>query len=198
MNFSVGGHGMKTNLFFAAAAAGLSVALLLSPASAADKALRGPIATASADSTEITGSIEPKQDIARPFSAMVGTWQGDGTITVAGGGQEKLRCRARHTVTNADKDLILNFRCASDSFKFEITSKVVANLREFSGSWLETSTGVTGTINGQIDDNRLAGIAEGAGYSADIAMVTASNRQSVTITPHNAIIKGVQIGLSKR
>ena len=158
--------------------------------------------TAKAEPPATAASLEVQTDlkrvIAHPFAAMAGSWSGGGTITVTGGAKEKLRCRAHHTANPDATSLSLSIRCASDSFKFELTSSVLEKQGEIAGNWNEAGFGVSGSITGQIHDNQIAAVAEAAGYTAEIAMTTSGDRQSVSITPHNVFITGVQIVLARR
>jgi hypothetical protein len=203
--FSVGGTAaMRSNSSCGAAALVLALALLPPGAMAQDKATDKPTATitakaeppATAASSE--AQTEAKRITAHPFAAMAGSWAGGGTITVTGGAKEKLRCRAHHTANPGAKSLSLSIRCASDSYKFELTSSVLENRGEIAGNWNEAGFGISGSITGQIHGNQIAGVAEAAGYSAEIAMTTNGDRQSVSITPHNVFITGVQIVLARR
>jgi hypothetical protein len=195
---------MRSSLSCGAAALVLSLGLLPAGAMAQDKAadrLTGTV-TAKAEPPGAAGGAEAQTDakriITNPFTAMAGSWSGSGTITVAGGSKEKLRCRAQHTANPGAKSLSLSIRCASDSYKFEVTSSVLENQGEIAGNWNEAAFGVSGSITGQIRDNQIAAVAEAAGYTAEIAMTTNGDRQSVSITPHNVFITGVQIVLARR
>src|SRR5689334_8714136 len=59
-----------------------------------------------------------------PFAAMAGTWTGGGTIELTGEIKENLRCRANYNYGAAANSLALSIRCASDNYKFELTSNV--------------------------------------------------------------------------
>lgn len=171
---------------------------LMSPAALAQNGDGQPIVTATAEPAATAGRTEPNPATATPFAAMAGTWSGGGTISVTGGSKERLRCKASHTAGSDATSLVLNIRCASDSYKFELTSKVSETQGRLSGNWNETSTGVAGSISGEIDGNHISATAEGKGYTAGISVTTEGKRQSVSITPNGSFITGVQIALSKR
>ena len=69
-----------------------------------------------------------------PFAAMAGTWTGGGTIDLTNDIHEKLRCRANYTYGAANNSLALAIRCASDNYKFELTSNVVERGGQISGT----------------------------------------------------------------
>jgi hypothetical protein len=74
-----------------------------------------------------------------PFLAMAGTWLGGGTITMASGVRERVRCRAAYGVAERGENLRLNLRCASDSYNFDLAGAVDYRGGAISGSWSEAA-----------------------------------------------------------
>jgi hypothetical protein len=67
----------------------------------------------------LTALLAPNLDAnaaTSPFLAMAGSWSGGGTITMANGLRERVRCRAAYGVADRGENLRLNLRCASDSY----------------------------------------------------------------------------------
>src|SRR5262249_33744738 len=93
----------------------------------------------------------PGQAQTGPFANMAGAWTGSGKILIKDGGSESIRCRATYTVANAGAGLSQVLRCASDSYRFDLTTNVVASGSTVSGSWSETSRNVNGTLGGKIN-----------------------------------------------
>ena len=56
--------------------------------------------------------------------AMADSWIGGGTLSMADGQQERLRCRAAYNVAGDGEPLRLNIRCASPSYNFDLASDV--------------------------------------------------------------------------
>ena len=73
----------------------------------------------------LTAMSGPAKANESPFGAMNGAWSGGGTITLASGAKEQIRCRANYDVSGAN--LALTIRCASASYKFDISSNVQDN-----------------------------------------------------------------------
>ena len=149
-------------------------------------------------------SPEPEEVAARgaaakihPFAVMAGTWTGGGTIDLTNDIHEKLRCRANYTYGQGNSSLALAIRCASDNYKFELTSNVVERGGQISGTWNETAYGVSGSISGRVNGGRISAVARGDSFTAALSVNTNGNRQSVTITPERTYIINVQIGLGK-
>jgi hypothetical protein len=132
-----------------------------------------------------------------PFALMAGTWSGGGMIDLTNDIHEKLRCRATYTYNQASSGLALAIRCASDNYKFELTSNVVERGGQISGSWNETAYGVSGSITGRVNGGRIQAVAKGDSFTASLSVNTNGNRQSVTITPQATYIINVQIGMGK-
>jgi hypothetical protein len=132
-----------------------------------------------------------------PFSALAGTWTGGGSISLTGEIKENLRCRATYTYGKANNSLALSIRCASDNYKFELSSNVVERGGAISGQWNESAYGVSGSISGRVNGGRINAVAKGDSFTAALAVNTNGNKQSVTITPQATYIVSVQIGLGR-
>jgi len=132
-----------------------------------------------------------------PFAMLAGTWSGGGMIELTNDIKEKLRCRATYTYNQASSGLALAIRCASDNYKFELTSNVVERNGQISGQWSETAYGVSGSISGRVNGGRISAVARGDRFTASLSVNTNGNRQSVTITPQATYIINVQIAMGR-
>jgi hypothetical protein len=180
---------MKSILISGAAALLLTSALL--PATAQERIIEGLVTT-------LPEPVEPavaKPNV-HPFAAMAGTWNGGGTIDLTNDIHERLRCRANYTHGQGNT-LTLAIRCASDNYKFELTSDVAERNGQLSGQWKETAYNVSGSITGRVNGGRISAVANGDSFTAALAVNTNGNRQSVTITPKATYIINVQISMSR-
>ncbi|MDO8398035.1 MAG: hypothetical protein Q7T45_09465 [Bradyrhizobium sp.] len=117
---------------------------------------------------------------------MAGNWSGGGTITLDDGSTERVRCRASYAV-RADGDAInQTLTCASDSFKFNLASNVVAQGTALSGTWSESIRNASGNLEGRGGGGHFHLIASGAGFTAQISLTTRGNKQSVVIKSEGA------------
>lgn len=139
------------------------------------------------------------QRAAGPFAPLAGQWAGSGTIDLSSGAQEPLRCRASYDVLSEQK-LQLNIRCASDSYNFDLLGSATLSGRSIGGTWSESTRSAAGTITGSAEGDRIQVRATGAGFSADLTLITRGNRQSILIrTPDpSSGIKGATISLHPR
>ncbi|MGH6795025.1 MAG: hypothetical protein ACREDH_07460, partial [Methylocella sp.] len=84
-----------------------------------------------------------------PFVGMSGYWSGAGTITMTNGATERIRCKAAYAVKAAGKAVEQTLRCASASYRVEISSNIVTEGGSLSGSWAERTRGLSGNISGR-------------------------------------------------
>ncbi|WP_398470435.1 hypothetical protein [Tardiphaga sp.] len=130
------------------------------------------------------------------FAGMHGAWSGSGTILLSDGSKERLRCRASYRVSAGDSTLQQSLRCASDSYKFELSSDVVSEGGRVSGSWSENSRGISGNLQGRASGGRINVTADSPVFTANITLTTTGNRQSVSITSEGDI-RQVSIAMVK-
>ena len=173
-------------------AAALYFASALLPAAAQQEAIpEGHVTTLPEPAAPATATKS------HPFAALAGSWSGGGTIDLTNDIHERLRCRANYTHGQSNNSLVLAIRCASDNYKFELTSNVVERNGQISGTWSETAYGVSGSISGRVNGGRISAVAKGDSFTASLSVNTNGNRQSVTITPQATYIIDVQIGMSR-
>jgi hypothetical protein len=131
-----------------------------------------------------------------PFAGMAGVWSGGGTVTLEDGSSERIRCRATYAVGSGGGALQQTLTCASDSYKFNLTSNVTAQGSAVSGSWSETSRNINGAIEGRASGGAVQVVATAPGFSANISLTTRGNKQSVVIRAESQF-KGASISLSR-
>jgi hypothetical protein len=135
---------------------------------------------------------------AGPFSNMAGSWSGSGIVYLATGRNERLRCRASYGVERDGDQLNLSIRCASDSYKFDLTGYAISSAGAISGQWSEPNYNAAGTLSGRAGDGRISATAIGSTISAFLSVTTRGNRQSVTIRPEGTEITQVALTLTRR
>ena len=120
-----------------------------------------------------------------------------GTIAMNDGHSERIRCRAIYEVTPSGIILHQDLRCASDSYKFEVKSSLVAQGGDLTGTWTETTRQVTGNVTGTIRGDQISTSVSGTGFSATLGVTTHGNAQSVSIKPEGSDIQSVQIAMKR-
>ncbi len=132
-----------------------------------------------------------------PFATLPGTWSGAGTIMMANGTSERIRCRAAYSVTAGGRKLVQDLRCASDSYKFELRTNVDLDGGVLSGVWSETIRNAAGNVSGRASGSLIQARVEGAAFNANLAVTTRGDRQSVVIRPIGSEFTEVSITLRK-
>jgi hypothetical protein len=134
---------------------------------------------------------------AQPFSGMSGVWSGRGNILLEGGAREAIRCRATYSVRNDGNALQQTLRCASDSYKIELTSNVVSNGGKLTGTWSEATRNVSGDVEGSTSGGRFQVVVHAGTFSANLVLNTRGNSQSVEIRSESGEFKGANITLTR-
>src|SRR3977135_61537 len=101
-----------------------------------------------------------------PFAGFEGAWSGNGTVALSDGTTERIRCKADYKVNGTGLGLKQSLRCASDSYKFELSSDVTSYGDRISGNWSEASRNIFGNLQGTAGGGPIEGFVEGLGFSA--------------------------------
>ena len=131
-----------------------------------------------------------------PFAGMAGVWSGAGTVTLDDGSTERIRCRATYAVGAGGNGLQQTLTCASDSYKFNLSTNVMAQGSAISGTWTESSRNINGAIQGRSAGGVVQVVANAPGFSANISLTTRGNKQSVVIRSESQF-KGASISLTR-
>jgi hypothetical protein len=131
-----------------------------------------------------------------PFAGMAGNWSGGGTVTLDDGSTERIRCRASYSVGNGGNGLNQSLTCASDSYRFNLSSNVVSSGGSLSGTWSESSRGVSGNLEGRGANGNFQIVANAPGFNANISLRTMGNKQSVVIRAESQF-RGASISLTR-
>jgi hypothetical protein len=131
-----------------------------------------------------------------PFVGFSGTWSGNGTVSLSDGSTERIRCKADYKVDGSGMALKQNLRCASDSYKFDLSSDVTSQGNRISGNWSEASRNVFGNLQGTAGGGQIDVFVEAAGFAANLTLRTSGNRQTVQISSKGDI-RGVNITMVK-
>ncbi|MEH2468745.1 hypothetical protein V1281_001999 [Nitrobacteraceae bacterium AZCC 2161] len=131
-----------------------------------------------------------------PFAGMAGVWSGNGTISLEDGSKERIRCKATYAVSSEGTGLNQALLCASDSYKFELKSDVIATGGTLSGTWAETTRNVSGSLEGRAGNGQFNVIVTAPAFTARLTMTTKGNKQNVAISSEGQF-RGANITLSR-
>ncbi len=143
--------------------------------------------------------LGPGAAVAEPagaFTGMAGVWAGSGTVSLDNGQSERIRCRATYAVSPDGTGLNQSLTCASDSYKFDLKSNVIARGGRLSGSWSESSRNISGSLEGRAGHGQFNVIVTAPSFSAELSLTTRGNRQHVTIRSEGAF-RSATISLSR-
>ena len=122
-----------------------------------------------------------------PFAGFGGNWSGKGTVTLSDGSKENIRCKASYRVDRTGTTMNQSLHCASDSYRFDLSSNVVSHGSEITGQWSEASRNLFGSMRGRAGGGEIEVFAQAAGYAANLTIRTQGKRQSVWITSKGEI-----------
>jgi hypothetical protein len=134
-----------------------------------------------------------------PFAQLAGGWAGAGTIDLANGKNEPIKCRASYDVLETQSKLQLNLHCASQSYNFDLRASATYSGDAITGSWSEATRNAAGTLSGKVEGAGFRVVAKGQTFRADLNLVTQGNKQSVTIKSQDekAEVRGATITLQR-
>jgi hypothetical protein len=131
-----------------------------------------------------------------PFTGFDGSWSGSGTVSLSDGSTERIRCKADYKVNGNGLGLKQNLHCASDSYKFDLSSEVTSNGDRISGNWSERSRNIFGNLQGTAGGGQIEVFVEAAGFAANLTLTTRGNKQTVQISSKGEI-RGVNITMTR-
>ncbi len=132
---------------------------------------------------------------ASPFNKLAGTWSGGGSVRLADGKKEKIRCRAYYT-NKASDQLGLAIRCATQSGKIEMRARLSYSGGGVSGTWEERTYNAEGTVSGSASSSKLSMRITGA-LQGSISITISGSSQRVSISTSGGGLSNASISLRK-
>jgi hypothetical protein len=134
---------------------------------------------------------------AAPFAGLAGVWSGTGAIALADGHKERIKCRATYAVGDNGNGLQQTLRCASDSYRFDLSSDVRNAGGRIEGTWAEATRGVNGSLQGRAQGGLFQVVVTSPAFTADLTLTTRGNNQTVKISSQGSEFSGVTITLAR-
>jgi len=141
-------------------------------------------------------SVSVSHSQSGPFAGFNGSWSGNGTVALSDGKTERIRCKASYNVSSTGLGLKQTLRCASDSYKFDLSTDVTSQGNRISGNWSEASRNLFGNLQGTAGGGQIEVFVEASGFAASVMLRTTGNKQTVQISSKGEI-RGVNITMSK-
>lgn len=156
--------------------------------------LSGRVIKAAGLSAALMLSVSASYAQSGPFAGFDGNWSGTGTVALSDGTTERIRCKANYRV--AGVNLKQSLQCASDSYKFILSSDVTSEGDRISGNWSEASRNLNGELQGTAGRGQIEVFVQAAGFAASLSLRTSGNKQTVSISSKGEI-RGVNITMTK-
>ncbi len=158
---------------------------------------RLPTAIAGLCLATIAGAPAASAEEGGPFGVFAGSYRGSGAVVGTDGHKERISCRAGGSVTGGGRSLSENMVCASDSYRFDIRTRAVAEGSAVRGDWQETTRGVTGEFTGRVSGGQFSGSVAGGGFSAAFSLHASGRRLTFVLRPQGADVASVEVALSR-
>jgi hypothetical protein len=130
------------------------------------------------------------------FVFLSGSWSGSGSIRLADGRSEALKCKAYYN-PKGDTTLGLALRCASSSNKIELRAQLTASGNRVAGHWEERTFNASGTVAGHAAGATLKLSINGGGFSGSMAVSTDGRSQVISVATQGVALKGVSVNLRR-
>ncbi|MFL6791515.1 MAG: hypothetical protein ACJ8EE_10140 [Bradyrhizobium sp.] len=131
-----------------------------------------------------------------PFAGFDGSWSGSGTVALSNGTTEHIRCKADYKVNATGLGLKQHLHCASDSYKFDLSSDVTSQGERISGNWSERSRNIFGNLQGTAGGGQIEVFVEASGFAANLNLRSNGAKQTVQIDSKGEI-RGVTITMTR-
>ncbi len=133
-----------------------------------------------------------------PFASFPGSWSGNGTVKLASGSREQIKCRASYDTLPGGTSLNIALRCAGDSYNYDF--KGTANYADgrISGDWSESSKSASGRFNGVVNGDEIAARIDLPSATVTLNLITRGERQSISIRSPGSEISEVEMALRRR
>lgn len=131
------------------------------------------------------------------FAGLAGSWSGVGSLTLASGANERVRCRSTYNVDGSGDQVQLTLRCASDSYRFDLAGNVVSQGGAISGTWSEATRNVSGSLSGSASAGKIQARVDAQGFAANLYITVNGNQQGVSISSAGTELSRVTLTMTR-
>lgn len=133
---------------------------------------------------------------ADPLGELPGRWSGTGSIKLANGTAETVKCVATYFISGG-VNITQNLRCASPSYKIDTKASLAVRGGQVTGQWEERQYAQTGAVSGRMTSHGFNLLISGPQFTAALQLTSTACKQSLSITPKGFDISRISIGLAK-
>jgi hypothetical protein len=141
--------------------------------------------------------VPSRAQAAGPFDELGGAWSGSGIVNLREGSKERVRCKAKYVVKSNGYSIDQELTCASDAYKFEMSSNIVQQGEALSGIWFESVHRVAGKVVGRSNGSQIQVRAEGDTFTALLNVSTHGDKQSLVMESPGSKVESVTIALTR-
>ena len=135
--------------------------------------------------------------LADPISDLSGFWSGSGSVTLASGNVERVKCQVFYKTSDSNTHLKQTMRCASTDYTINAQAELQVKGGQVTGSWEEKTYAAKGEVTGRYNGESFALSIRGANFTAAMNVTLSNCKQSINITPKGLDVTKVTIGLAK-
>jgi hypothetical protein len=135
--------------------------------------------------------------VAGPIDDLTGYWTGTGTVVLAGGDKEQVKCAAVYKVGQGGTLIRQSMRCASADYRIDATALLRIDGALVSGNWEERTYSASGEVSGRYTGTSLVLSVQGPGFTASMSVGLGRCRQSISIAPRGLDVRRVSMSLTK-
>jgi hypothetical protein len=143
------------------------------------------------------GEAQQAAAAAGPFDNLSGSWSGSGVVSLREGAKERVRCKSNYVVKSGGYNVQLDLICASDAYKFDMSSNIVMQGDTLLGYWNESTHRVAGRIVGRANGGQIEVRAEGDTFTALLSVNTHGDKQSLVMSSPGSKVETVTIALNR-
>lgn len=133
---------------------------------------------------------------ADPLADLGGYWTGTGSVILANGNKERVKCSVVYKVTE-NTQIRQSLRCASQDYSINALAELTLKGAQVTGSWEEKTYSATGQVRGKYTGNEFRLSIEGGNFTAAMNVNISDCKQSISISPQGLEVNSISLGLAK-
>jgi hypothetical protein len=143
------------------------------------------------------GVLTPSHPALANLKELDGYWTGTGTVKLANGQTEAVKCVVTYRVDLAQSGVRQSLRCASAAYKINARADLKIAGSAITGTWEETNYNATGAVTGKLNDSNYTLSIKAPTFTANMKLAAQRCRQAIEIEPQGLDVAGISITLSK-
>ena len=135
---------------------------------------------------------------AQSLSPFAGYWHGGGSLVLDTGKTEQIRCRVEVTLREEGKEAVQAIQCASTGRDVIIRSFLTLDGPRLKGTWMDTSRGAQGTLDGRVRGATVSLTMSGPDVDAALTATSAGAHQDLSVSGALGPIRKISVRLKRR